>query len=105
MVLTSKGGTCVVTGVAPMMQTEASINLLDLAMMNKQIKGTIFGSGNPRFDIPHLLGLYRMGQLRLDEMVTRTYALDEINEGYDDMKSGRIIRGVITREPSDFIRS
>jgi NDMA-dependent alcohol dehydrogenase len=105
MALTSKGGTCVVTGVAPMMQTEASINLLDLAMMNKQIKGTIFGSGNPRFDIPHLLKLYRMGQLRLDEMVTRTYALDEINEGYDDMKSGRVIRGVITREPSDFTRS
>ena len=105
MALTSKGGTCVITGVAPMMQTEASINLLDLAMMNKEIKGTIFGSGNPRFDIPHLLKLYRMGQLRLDELVTRTYALDEINEGYDDMKSGRIIRGVITREPSDFIRS
>ena len=98
MVLTSKGGTCVVTGVAPMMQTEASIHFFsDLAMMNKQIKGTIFGSGNPRFDIPHLLKLYRMGQLRLDEMVTRTDSLDEINEEYYDMKSGRIIREVITR--------
>jgi S-(hydroxymethyl)glutathione dehydrogenase/alcohol dehydrogenase len=105
MALTSKGGTCVVTGVAPIMQTEASISLLDLAMMNKEIKGTIFGSGNPRFDIPHLLKLYRMGQLHLDEVITRTYGLEEINEGYDDMKSGRIIRGVITREPSAFGRS
>ena len=63
MALTSKGGTCVVTGVAPMTQTESSISLMDLAMMNKEIKGTIFGSGNPRFDIPHLLELYRLGQL------------------------------------------
>jgi Zn-dependent alcohol dehydrogenase len=100
MALTSKGGTCVVTGVAPMTQTESSISLMDLAMMNKEIKGTIFGSGNPRFDIPHLLELYRLGQLRLDELITRTYSLEEINEGYDDMKNGRIIRGVITRERS-----
>jgi S-(hydroxymethyl)glutathione dehydrogenase/alcohol dehydrogenase len=100
MALTAKGGTCVVTGVAPMMQTEASISLMDLAMMNKEIKGTIFGSGNPRFDIPHLLKLYRLGQLRLDELITRTYSLEEINEGYDDMKNGRIIRGVLTRKRS-----
>ena len=84
-----------------MTQTESSISLMDLAMMNKEIKGTIFGSGNPRFDIPHLLELYRLGQLRLDELITRTYSLEEINEGYDDMKNGRIIRGVITRERSN----
>jgi S-(hydroxymethyl)glutathione dehydrogenase/alcohol dehydrogenase len=105
MALTSKGGTCVVTGVAPMTQTESSISLMDLAMMNKEIKGTIFGSGNPRFDIPHLLELYRLGQLRLDELITRTYSLEEINEGYDDMKNGRIIRGVITRERSSKARA
>jgi NDMA-dependent alcohol dehydrogenase len=100
MFLTSKGGTCVVTGVAPMTQSEASISLLDLSMLNKEIKGTIFGSGNPRFDILHLLELYRLGQLRLDELITRTYSLDEINEGYDDMRNGRIIRGVLTRKAS-----
>jgi S-(hydroxymethyl)glutathione dehydrogenase/alcohol dehydrogenase len=74
-------------------------------MMNKEIKGTIFGSGNPRFDIPHLLKLYRLGQLRLDELITRTYSLEEINEGYDDMKNGRIIRGVLTRKHSSRDRS
>jgi S-(hydroxymethyl)glutathione dehydrogenase/alcohol dehydrogenase len=96
MTLTGKGGTCVVTGVAPMMQSEASINLMDLAMMNKEIKGTIFGSGNPRFDVPSLLALYRAGKLKLDELVTRTYSLDEINEGYQDMRDGKNIRGVLT---------
>jgi S-(hydroxymethyl)glutathione dehydrogenase/alcohol dehydrogenase len=96
MTLTGKGGTCVVTGVAPMTQGEASISLMDLAMSNKEIKGTIFGSGNPRFDIPNLLAMYRAGRLKLDELVTRTYTLDEINEGYQDMRDGENIRGVLT---------
>jgi len=96
LTLTGKGGTCVVTGVAPVVQAEAAINLLELAMSNKEVKGTLFGSGNPRFDIPHLLALYRVGQLKLDELVTRTYPLDEINEGYQDMRDGKIIRGMLT---------
>jgi S-(hydroxymethyl)glutathione dehydrogenase/alcohol dehydrogenase len=96
MTLTGKGGTCVITGVAPMMQTEAAISLMDLAMMNKEIKGTIFGSGNPRFDIPNLLAMYRAGKLKLDELVTRTYPLEGINEGYQDMRDGKVIRGVLT---------
>ena len=96
LILTGKGGTCVVTGVAPVTQAQASVNLLDLAMMNKEIKGTIFGSGNPRFDIPNLLALYRSGKLKVDELVTRTYSLDDINQGYQDMRDGKNIRGVVT---------
>ncbi len=95
MTLTGKGGTCVVTGVAPMMQAQASINLMQLAMLNKEVKGTIFGSGNPRFDIPNLLAMYRAGKLKLDELITRTYALEDVNQGYEDMREGRNIRGVI----------
>lgn len=96
--LTGKGGTCVVTAIAPMTQTEASINLFELAMWNKEVKGVIFGSGNPRFDIPNLLSLYRAGQLKLDELVTRTYPLDQLNQGYADMRDGKNIRGVISFE-------
>ena len=59
--LCGKGGTMVVTGIAPITQTEASINLFQLAMRQKEIKGTIFGSLNPRADIPRLLDLYRPG--------------------------------------------
>ncbi len=90
-----KGGTIVVTGIAPITQTESSVNLFELAMWNKEIKGTIFGSLNPRADIPRLLGMYREGQLKLDELVTKTYSLDEINEGYRAMRDGENIRGVI----------
>ena len=93
--LTGKGGTCVVTGIAPMTQMEASINLFELAMWQKEVRGVIFGAGNPRYDIPNLLALYKAGQLKLDELVTRTYPLDRINEGYQDMREGKNIRGVI----------
>jgi NDMA-dependent alcohol dehydrogenase len=96
MTLTGKGGTCVTTAIAPMTQTTASVNLFELAMWNKEIKGTIFGSLNPRADIPKLLGLYREGQLKLDELITKRYTLDQINEGYQDMRDGKNIRGVIT---------
>ena len=92
---TTKGGTIVVTAVAPMTQTHSAVNLFELAMMNKEIKGTIFGSLNPRADIPKLLGLYRDGQLKLDELITQRYSLDEINEGYRAMRDGENIRGVI----------
>jgi S-(hydroxymethyl)glutathione dehydrogenase/alcohol dehydrogenase len=90
-----KGGTIVVTGVAPMSQTESSVNLFELAMWNKEIKGTIFGSLNPRADIPKLLGLYREGQLKLDELITNRYPLDRINDGYQAMREGTNIRGVV----------
>jgi NDMA-dependent alcohol dehydrogenase len=95
MTLTAKGGTCVVAGVAPILQDNASINLMQLAMFNKEIKGTIFGSGSPRYDVPNLLSMYVAGKLKLDELVTRTYQLEDINAGYEDMREGRNIRGVI----------
>ena len=93
--MAGKGGTIVVTAIAPMTQTESSVNLFELAMWNKEIKGTIFGSLNPRNDIPKLLGLYRDGQLKLDELITKRYTLDEINVGYQAMRDGENIRGVI----------
>ena len=93
--LCGKGGTVVVTGLAPITQTESSVNLFELAMFQKEIKGAIFGALNPRADIPKLLGLYRDGQLKLDELVTRNYTLDEINVGYQAMRDGENIRGVV----------
>ena len=93
--LAGKGGTIVVTAIAPMTQTESSVNLFELAMWNKEIKGTIFGSLNPRADIPRLLDLYRGGQLKLDELITNRYSLDDINIGYQALRDGTNIRGVI----------
>ena len=61
----------------------------------KTIKGTLFGSSNPQYDIIRLLRLYDAGQLKLDELITARYTLDQINEGYQDLRDGKIIRGII----------
>jgi S-(hydroxymethyl)glutathione dehydrogenase / alcohol dehydrogenase len=96
MDLTSKGGTMVVTGLAPAMANDVQLNLMMLSMGNKEIKGTIFGSLNPRDEIPRLLSMYRNGILMLDELVTRRYSLDEVNQGYADMLGGKNVRGVLS---------
>lgn len=93
--LTGKGGTCVVTGVAPQSQAECRVNLFELAMFQKEVRGVVFGAANPRFDIPNLLALYKSGQLKLDELITSTYRLEQINQGYQDMLDGVNVRGVI----------
>jgi S-(hydroxymethyl)glutathione dehydrogenase/alcohol dehydrogenase len=95
MALTAKRGRVVVTNIHPAMEFGASVSLLDMTLMEKQLVGSLFGSGNPRSDIPKLLGLYREGQLDLDGLVTRTYTLNDINEGYRAMRDGENIRGVI----------
>jgi Zn-dependent alcohol dehydrogenase len=61
----------------------------------RRIQGHVFGMCNPLSDIPRLLRLYQGGQLKLDELITRRYQLDEINQGYQDLADGKIIRGVI----------
>ncbi len=95
LALAAKRGRVVVTNIHPAMEASASMSLLDLTLMEKQVVGSLFGSGNPRYDIPKLLGLYRDGQLDLDGLVTRTYPLEGVNEGYDDMRDGKNIRGVL----------
>lgn len=93
--LVSKGGRVVVTAVAPLAGTSVTMSLFELTSWQKELRGTLFGAANGRVEIPNLLRLYAAGQLYLDEMVTRRYALDEINEGYRDLHAGRNIRGVI----------
>jgi S-(hydroxymethyl)glutathione dehydrogenase/alcohol dehydrogenase len=93
--LTAKGGTCVITAVAPLMQSTADINLMMLAMMDKRLVGTIYGSAGPRVQIPRLLDLYRDGILKIDELITKTYTLDQVNEGYSDLAAGTILRGAL----------
>ena len=66
-----------------------------LTVFEKQLVGSLFGSGNPRVDIPRLLELYTQGQLDLDGLVTNEYSLEGINDGYADMNNGKNIRGVL----------
>ncbi len=95
MALAAKRGRVVVTNIHPALEMGASMNMLDITLMEKQVVGSLFGSGNPRADIPKLASLYREGQLDLDGLVTRTYPLEGVNEGYEDMRKGDNIRGVL----------
>src|SRR5262245_66328414 len=98
LALASKRGRVGVTNLHPGLELSATMSLLDLTLMEKQVVGSLFGSGNPRADIPKLLGLYREGQLDLDGLVTKTYTLESVNEGYEDMRAGKNIRGVMVYE-------
>ncbi|MEQ8719133.1 MAG: NDMA-dependent alcohol dehydrogenase [Acidimicrobiales bacterium] len=93
-----KGGTLVITGAASWKDKDVQVPILDFAMSNKTIKGTLYGSLNPRQAIPHLIGLYETGKLKLAEMVTAQYDIDDANQAFDDMLAGRNIRGVFMYE-------
>ena len=58
----------------------------------------MFGESNPNWDILRQIELYRSGVLKIDEMITRTYTLDQIAQGYQDMHAGKNIRGVMIHE-------
>jgi S-(hydroxymethyl)glutathione dehydrogenase/alcohol dehydrogenase len=99
--VTSKGGTCVLTAIGSLFENEVTLNLAMLTLMQKNLQGTIFGGGNPQYDIPQLLSMYKAGKLNLDDMITRQYKLEQVNEGYTDMLEGRNIRGIIRYTDAD----
>lgn len=87
------GGTCIVLGVPPA-GTEASFVVADL-YLDRGILGCRYGSGRPRHDIPMIVDLYLDGKLELDELVSGTYPLDGFETALDDMKDGKLARGVL----------
>jgi NDMA-dependent alcohol dehydrogenase len=99
--VTGKGGRAVVTGMGNAMNIDVKLSLFDLTLMQKDLQGAIFGGLAPRAAIPELLSLYQEGQLKLDELVTTRYSLEDINQGYQDMRDGKNIRGMIVYTDAD----
>jgi S-(hydroxymethyl)glutathione dehydrogenase/alcohol dehydrogenase len=91
----SKSGTVVVTSVAPMRVDSMQVSPFMLAMFQKRLQGCLYGNMSPRAAVPQFLAMYENGQLKLDELVTTTYKLDEVNAGFRDMHAGKNIRGMI----------
>ena len=91
-----KGGTVVVTAMGNMDDVGLPVSLFELSMYQKRIQGTIFGGCNPHWDIARQVQMYRDGMLKLDEMITTRYRLDEVARGYEDLHAGVNIRGVVT---------
>ena len=90
-----KGGVVVVTGLANPAKLTVHVSGAVLTLFEKTIKGSPFGSGNPQRDILKMLELYQAGTLKLDELVTSRYSLEQVNQGYADLVAGKNIRGVV----------
>ena len=98
VMMTGKGGKVTITAVGHINERAVHVHAGTLIGYHRQIRGALFGDSNPLYDIPMLLGLYKSGQLKLDELVSRKYSLDQVNQAYQDMNDGKNIRGVIIHE-------
>ena len=92
---TQKAGNIVVTAITPDTVKQIDVPPLELFATQKAIMGAVYGFMSPRLQIPELLRLYRAGDLKLRELITRTYALANINQGYADLEAGKNLRGVV----------
>lgn len=89
-----KGGKAVAVGVAKQADT-TTIRTNTLAFEEKVLTGSCFGGARPREDFPRLISLYRAGRLKLDELITHRYTIDEAPQAFDDLANGRNARGMI----------
>ncbi len=88
-----RGGDAIVVGMAPF-GSETTISATAF-LQEKGLKGSSYGSTRPRYDMPRILDLYMAGKLKLDELVSRTYPLEGINDAFAAMKAGEVARSVI----------
>lgn len=86
-------GMAVVVGAAA---REDRVTLPAASFLSEKIlKGSAYGSSRPRVDLPRLIDLYVKKKLKLDELVTHTYSLDEVNEAMTALEKGEVVRSVI----------
>ena len=88
-----RGGEAIMVGVSPF-GAKTSIDTNGL-LAEKTLKGCVYGSIRQRVDIPRYVDLYMAGRLKLDQLVTRTFSLEDINEAFAAMKAGEVARSVI----------
>jgi NDMA-dependent alcohol dehydrogenase len=91
----SKDARIVAVAISPFSAMDVKLNLFNLAMFNQTVMGTVFGSQSPRVQVPNLLNLFNNGQLKIDEIISQEYTLDQVQQGYEDQAAGTIIRGVV----------
>ncbi len=89
-----KRGKAIIVGVSPT-TNEVSIPTLSLVYEERVLTGSLYGSARPKTDIPRLMDLYAAGKLKLDELLTRTYPFEQINEAYAALERGEVARSVV----------
>jgi Zn-dependent alcohol dehydrogenase len=90
----ARGGTCVVVGVpqGEILQIDPRATLV---MAERCLKGSCYGSARPAEDFPRLVNLYLNGQLKIDELITKRYSIDQANDAFRDLAAGELARGLI----------
>jgi alcohol dehydrogenase len=91
---TRRGGTTVSMGL-PAASRQFSAPAMQLVTEERTIKGSFMGSAVPPRDIPRYMALNQSGRLPVDLLVTRSVALDAINEGFDALAEGRVVRQLL----------
>ena len=89
------GGNCVIVGVPPAGAT-IEVPVAQLGFVDRSIMGCRYGSSRPHHDIPVYLDLYQRGLLKLDELVTRKYRIEDYAQAFEDLEHGKLARGVLT---------
>jgi Zn-dependent alcohol dehydrogenase len=89
-----KGGAAVVVGAAPE-EAEVAISPIDMMRTGRRILGCTYGSVRPHHDFPRYIELYQSGRIKLDELISRRFALDEINAAFAALAAGEVARGVV----------
>ena len=87
-------GTVVLVGL-PQKAAQLPVRVYPFVLQGQRIIGSFMGSSRLHADVPHLVALYRRGQLKLDELITARYAFDQINTAIETMESGAAVRNVI----------
>jgi NDMA-dependent alcohol dehydrogenase len=93
--MTRRGGQAILVGVARM---DAVVNVpafFGVVLAEKTIKGSWYGGSDVRRDVARIIGFYRHGKLKLDELIAQTIALEQVNEAFDTLKGGEAARSVI----------
>jgi S-(hydroxymethyl)glutathione dehydrogenase/alcohol dehydrogenase len=89
-----RGGLAVIVGVAKPTDS-TSVRTMTLPFEEKTLTGSYFGSCVPRVDFPRMLSLYMAGRLKLEELITQRYSIDEAAQAFADLQAAKNARGVI----------
>ena len=89
-----RGGTAIVVGVGRM-DAMVQFSAFELFYSEKTLLGTLYGSADVRVDFHRMIRLWRAGRLDLEGMISQRVGLDDINQAFEDMKAGRVIRTVV----------
>jgi NDMA-dependent alcohol dehydrogenase len=93
--MTRRGGQAILVGVPRMDVMVQLPAFFGVVLAEKTIKGCWYGSSNVQRDVPRLIELYQAGKLKLDELISRTIHLDEVNDAFEALQKGEVARSVI----------